>query len=848
MLLVNAEPWLGEIKTFNGKFQSPAPALPFESNVFSPTWGALIYNSPLPKNIYLLGYDNDPVVKLAKSLFYYRSNINLFDITNHPTRVVTYITPEIVGRIIGVAANFLAGTNSNQQAHGRLLMAFSLADVSAQQTITLYASDPSKKTTTKKSIAQYEKSKKDLADAILNALQQPSPFRGAVIPLFQAFAWRKAKDLADVAAELWGIYAELTHKESLFSPEITMALQSTTDKETFMKILWSLMPPQTYSLQEFLDIEKQFYQPGNVVNNLEWLALAAFGQDFMANFLPPEILQQPGTVYQGTYFTDCGETALLNLFATILFDQQTRTINVNLLDSLDINQQVKAAGNIKNLKDFFTKYNTADKLVGRELHNDWAQLVEGLTDVVYNQGAGAAACDIKSGTQDRAGIKNMEKVLSHLVNGVVSLEQFAQRFQNVGTTMTVSEALSRGHDQVTFTITKPDQTPISLTLHVYDGHFSLPFEKSNKDYTLQLGRFISQSEPNTFKGSFFSRLFGKVLSNNLLNMFSQNIVSAQPQEIARTIIEITRLELNEEIKKSLISKIFSALPQDDGLWSTIIKECYNNILPLPDYLAAVLTTTMSNMQTLNLSGSRFTSFSLGDCPQLQTLTLSLNPQLTSLVIGDCPQLEKLNLSFCSALTSLTVGDCPQLETLWLNNTRLSAENISHIIQRLPQLQKLDASHTRQPTSFSLDNCPRLQILNLSENRQLTSLSLNNCLQLKRLILNNTSLSAENISDIIQRLPQLQRLDLSYNRQLTSLTIGDCPQLQILNLSENRQLTSLTLGNCPQLQTLELSDNPKLTSLTLGNCPQLERVELVYTELSAEDIERLRKQFPRANIE
>jgi hypothetical protein len=123
------------IKTLSGLFAPAIEGKPYSSNFCSPTWGAIVFNSEVPKNIVIYNNDEEPITHFAKQLFHVEDEIGLFDATTLPITIATYLSQENIGEIIGIIIATIDDINQNYINKQRLSLAHFLRGTVTQENI-----------------------------------------------------------------------------------------------------------------------------------------------------------------------------------------------------------------------------------------------------------------------------------------------------------------------------------------------------------------------------------------------------------------------------------------------------------------------------------------------------------------------------------------------------------------------------------------------------------------------------------------------------------------------------------------------------------------------------------------
>ena len=299
---------------------------------------------------------------------------------------------------------------------------------------------------------------------------------------------------------------------------------------------------------------------------------------------------------------------------------------------------------------------------------------------------------------------------------------------------------------------------------------------------------------------------------------------------------------------------------------------------------------MTNLETLDITGSKVTSLDLSNNTKLTSITaadtkltaldVSMLPELTYLNVGASP-IESLDLSnntkltyLCvsgcalkelnvSALTELTVLDCAynnltaldvaantKLVGLYCNGNKLTELNVS----ALSSLARLNCEHNQLAaldvtanSNLTVLNCGRnklsslkatglanLTILSAPYNMTLSSLDLTGLSKLRSLTLPHTgvtSISTAACPELVQvnlnESPYLETLDISASTKITTLVV-DGTSLKTLDVSVQKNLGCL-LAKDPQNENITTTP---LESITLPDDMNLNKIPAAYIKFES----------------
>lgn len=174
----------------------------------------------------------------------------------------------------------------------------------------------------------------------------------------------------------------------------------------------------------------------------------------------------------------------------------------------------------------------------------------------------------------------------------------------------------------------------------------------------------------------------------------------------------------------------------------------------------------SSYPGMGLWDNQFSSLTLSNTPNLESLNLYMNP-ISTLNVADCPNLQFLDCSY-TGLTALDVTANPRLVSLNCYGNQIETLHVT----RCPDLTELNAKSNRL-TTLDLSANPKLELLDV-QNNQLTAVD-------------------------VKQMKGLAQLYVASNR-LTEIDVTQNADLYILNVADN------------QLKTLDLSHNPSLGKL------------------------------------
>lgn len=192
-------------------------------------------------------------------------------------------------------------------------------------------------------------------------------------------------------------------------------------------------------------------------------------------------------------------------------------------------------------------------------------------------------------------------------------------------------------------------------------------------------------------------------------------------------------------------------------------------------------SSLSKLESLDLSGSRFPSQDLA-------------------VLGSLPTLQTLKLSNCGLSTVADLAGAKTLSVLDLsNNTVRNMDALSSITT----LTQLNLQHNAVTSLSALSSLTALTKLDISYNSVVDLSPLASCTELTWLDAGNNSISTISAVDT---LPLLKYLSLSHN-DLTDITpLNNCKNLTELYISNNRIISVTPLNHMSALEVLDFAHN------------------------------------------
>ena len=225
-------------------------------------------------------------------------------------------------------------------------------------------------------------------------------------------------------------------------------------------------------------------------------------------------------------------------------------------------------------------------------------------------------------------------------------------------------------------------------------------------------------------------------------------------------------------------------------------------------------STLTKLETLDLTGCRFSSDDLAilaKLPNLTNLTLSSCSLSTISALEGAPALTKLDISYNGGVRNLqALSSIPTLKELYLNNNALSNDaNSLPQLAGLANLEKLDVSYNSITSLDPISSCIKLNWL-CADGNQLTNL------------------------DGISPLSLLTHLSLDYNKLTDVSTLGSCMELTNLSIANNEVTDISDLSTLMKLEILDFSYNKVSALPTWQDGCTLRTIDGSYNELTSID--------------
>lgn len=179
-----------------------------------------------------------------------------------------------------------------------------------------------------------------------------------------------------------------------------------------------------------------------------------------------------------------------------------------------------------------------------------------------------------------------------------------------------------------------------------------------------------------------------------------------------------------------------------------------------------------NLEILDLSYNRMSSYDFRPYKNLKQLNLSHNPSVGNILLSEGIDIEAIDLSYCDVSVFYPIS--------------------------LPKLSSINLSHNALMNLEIADHYPNLSALNVEHN-DLEELDVTKCYELAQLVCDSNRLTS---------------IDVTFNAKLTQLNCA-VNQIQHLNVSNNKILTSLSCGH-NNISELDITNLAMLTQLSCEN--------------------------------
>lgn len=379
-------------------------------NTLSPLAAKAFASTDLWKNLYQFDDEKYMLVQLLKEIFYLHPQLQVLNPTIHQGKIAYYLTPAVIGHIIQLIT-FKHEKNTAQQldidnlSQALKLSIFNLLNEENKKT---FFAHPAHQKVEKASRETYLKQKiEEFLQLIIHSKKEESISytEGITQQALLSFFCLKFNTRANLA-------------------EYFNQLDSNLFKTAFN------VRDVGYTLDEYNTIKAQTIKPTNdaisLITNLnkdrtayEQILWAPLALDVFENTLPTprryaEAFYKKGSVNYA--FIDCAETAILDFLSIIFKNTQGNNFDIN---------QVKELAKDTRLITFFQNYDNPAILKTTNAHNDWANLVANMPNVIYVSAIDAKGIKTKSESFTTADgfsdIFEINSSLSNIINVLLNL-------------------------------------------------------------------------------------------------------------------------------------------------------------------------------------------------------------------------------------------------------------------------------------------------------------------------------------------------------------------------------------------------------------------------------------------
>lgn len=192
-------------------------------------------------------------------------------------------------------------------------------------------------------------------------------------------------------------------------------------------------------------------------------------------------------------------------------------------------------------------------------------------------------------------------------------------------------------------------------------------------------------------------------------------------------------------------------------------------------------STLANLKTLDMTGSRFPAEDLA-------------------IVASLPSLNHLTLADCSLSTIAGLADAPCLTNLDLSNNTI--RNLE-VLAPMTMLVELSLQHNAVTDLSALSSLGSLETLNVSFNALTTLAPLASCVKLNWVGADNNQLTS---LDGVTSLPLLSYLSVNYNSLTDVSGLAGCTELTELNIASNGLTDISGLSTLTKLEVFDFSSN------------------------------------------
>ena len=211
-------------------------------------------------------------------------------------------------------------------------------------------------------------------------------------------------------------------------------------------------------------------------------------------------------------------------------------------------------------------------------------------------------------------------------------------------------------------------------------------------------------------------------------------------------------------------------------------------------LTQVTTLDLSKCTLLefaSIGGTKITTLSLTNHPNLTFLELTNSSKLNQLEISNSPSLATLTVVNCTSLTSLDISTFTNLEVFKANGSGI--KNLSGSTTRL------DFSTNKKLKELQLNRLTSFSEIDLTENTMLeifvyssmpmTSIDLSNCVALQNFQIDGSAVTSLDFSNC----PEIFRIINQNSSALKSVNVSGCTKLMDIRLKSSNNVTTFNIS-------------------------------------------------------
>jgi hypothetical protein len=413
-----------------------------EYQFLSPIYGFSVLKKGILENLYRYGPDEDKTVKLIKLIFHSIDRTS-FGATCLPSNVATHLDTSAIGSLL---------RNSLHLAEGSVMLDHEPRFLSAVQNgIGLEENDSGMNRFKAKQKQILRKKSKEFVKILLGAFEEtlgqdrkyPEHF---VEHILLGLFWSKAKN---EKSEFLQLLVEIPHAVNYENTDLpASALHNSACVENDYE-----SDDYKRAVIRFEKSKSSDHFIACLLGDPELSAYLAYSYQIWGDYLPPVIdygnvnfTLQDGGVEE---FADCGETSLRNFFNIVLKNQNTQKLDASFLRDLAANRNLKVS---PELIEFYERNTSLSNLEASELHDQWAKVVSGLSEVGYLQPRADSVCNITGG---------LESVLTVFNALIFSNDSDFEELSNIKKLNLLVETFSRPEFKLTWDLVDDDSSKVT---------------------------------------------------------------------------------------------------------------------------------------------------------------------------------------------------------------------------------------------------------------------------------------------------------------------------------------------------------------------------------------------------